>query len=98
VAEIADHAGSLTSITTRPEGAFAYPDGFFLVTLEPASDRWPSTSSQVAMFVPDVDAAYERAVAAGAESLEAPFDSDAFPRSAIIADPGGNYIQIYESG
>jgi predicted enzyme related to lactoylglutathione lyase len=45
-----------------------------------------------------VDAVYERAVAAGATSLEPPFDSDVFPRSAIFTDPGGNHIQIYQSG
>ena len=79
-------------------GAFSFPDGFFLFTLERASDRWPSSLAQLAMFVSDVDAVHERAVAAGGESLEAPFDSDAFPRSAIIADPAGNNVQIYQNG
>jgi predicted enzyme related to lactoylglutathione lyase len=90
-----DHGDGLHHHATG--GEFAYPDGFFLFTLWPSSREWPATSASLSLVVADVDVAYERALAAGGRSLAAPFDSDAFPRSAIFADPAGNHLQIYAS-
>ena len=42
------------------------------------------------MYVPDADAAYARAVAAGATSLNAPADQPYGDRSANLMDPFGN--------
>jgi predicted enzyme related to lactoylglutathione lyase len=38
-----DHGDGLHYHATG--GTFAYPDGFFLFTLETATDRWPATTS-----------------------------------------------------
>jgi DNA-binding transcriptional MerR regulator len=78
-------------------GSFSYPDGLFLFSLWGYHDGWPQLRSGIEMYVDGVDATYERALANGAVSAFAPFDSDAFPRSAIFDDPAGNRVQIYES-
>lgn len=78
-------------------GSFSYPDGLFLFSLWGYHDGWPQLRSGIEMYVDGVDATYERALANGGVSAYAPFDSDAFPRSAIFDDPAGNRVQIYES-
>src|SRR5215468_7234688 len=46
------------------------------------------------LYVDDIDATYEHAVTAGAESLEAPQDMPYGDRRAMVKDPGGNIWQI----
>ncbi len=46
------------------------------------------------VYVKDADAVYERAVAAGAESLEAPLDTFYGDRRAMVRDGWGNLWQI----
>jgi len=46
------------------------------------------------IYVDDTDRAYERAIAAGATSLEAPFDTPYGDRRAMVRDPFGNLFQI----
>ena len=46
------------------------------------------------LYVEDTDATYERALKAGAESLEEPQDMHYGDRRAMIKDPGGNTWQI----
>jgi PhnB protein len=46
------------------------------------------------LYIEDVDDTYQRAIAAGAESLEAPQDMPYGDRRAMIKDPGGNTWQI----
>jgi PhnB protein len=46
------------------------------------------------VYVDDADAAYERALAAGAGSLEEPFDAPYGDRRAMVRDPFGNVWQI----
>lgn len=46
------------------------------------------------LYVEDADAAYRRALDAGAESLEEPVDTPYGDRRAMIADPCGNHWQI----
>jgi predicted enzyme related to lactoylglutathione lyase len=46
------------------------------------------------VYVDDADAVYERAVAAGAETLEPPADQFYGDRRAMVADPQGNVFQI----
>lgn len=46
------------------------------------------------LYVEDTDATYQRAVEAGAESIEAPQDMHYGDRRAMIKDPGGNVWQI----
>jgi PhnB protein len=46
------------------------------------------------LYIDDTDATYERALKAGAESLEAPQDMPYGDRRAMVKDPGGNIWQI----
>ena len=46
------------------------------------------------VYVDDADAAYDRALAAGAVSLEAPLDTPYGDRRAMVRDPSGNVFQI----
>jgi uncharacterized glyoxalase superfamily protein PhnB len=46
------------------------------------------------VYLDDADAAYDRAVAAGAETLEAPLDTPYGDRRAMVRDPEGNIFQI----
>lgn len=46
------------------------------------------------VYVSDADAVYARALAAGAESVEAPLDTPYGDRRAMVRDPFGNTFQI----
>lgn len=53
-----------------------------------------ATSSAFYLYVPDADATYARALAAGATTMEEPGDTPYGDRRAMIADPFGNTWQI----
>jgi PhnB protein len=53
-----------------------------------------STEAFLYLYVEDADATYQRAIDAGAVSLEAPADMPYGDRRAMIRDPGGNVWQI----
>ena len=46
------------------------------------------------VYVDDADAAYHRAIAAGATSIESPLDTPYGDRRAMVRDPLGNMFQI----
>ncbi len=46
------------------------------------------------VYVQDADLAHERAVSAGATTLEEPFDTPYGDRRAMVSDPWGNVFQI----
>jgi uncharacterized glyoxalase superfamily protein PhnB len=48
----------------------------------------------VYVYVDDADATYQRALNAGAESLEEPIDTPYGDRRAMVCDPQGNIFQI----
>ena len=52
------------------------------------------TSAFLYVYVSDTDAAWRRATAAGAESIEAPLDLPYGDRRAMVRDPFGNTWQI----
>jgi PhnB protein len=59
------------------------------------STKWrAATSSLLNVYVDDVDAAYARAIGAGATSIEEPTDMPWGDRRAMIADPFGTDWQI----
>ncbi|MBV8343478.1 MAG: VOC family protein [Candidatus Eremiobacteraeota bacterium] len=53
-----------------------------------------ATSSFLYLYVEDADATYERALKAGAKSIESPSDMPYGDRRAMIEDVGGNVWQI----
>jgi uncharacterized glyoxalase superfamily protein PhnB len=46
------------------------------------------------IYVDDADAAYQRAIAAGATSIEGPLDTPYGDRRAMVRDPFGNVFQV----
>ena len=67
--------------------------GDSLVMVSGAGPR-EATSSFLYLYVEDADATYQRAVEAGAKSIEEPADMPYGDRRAMIEDPGGNVWQI----
>jgi PhnB protein len=67
--------------------------GDSIVMIGDASVR-RATSSFFYVYVPDVDESYEKAIAAGAKSIEAPAVMHYGDRRAAIEDPFGNVWQI----
>lgn len=63
---------------------------------------WRGTPTPTALhvYIPDVDAIYQRAIAAGATSLRAPADQEYGDRDASVRDPYGNhwYIGTHQGG
>jgi PhnB protein len=53
-----------------------------------------ATNALLYLYVDDADATYDRALAAGATSIEAPTDTPYGDRRAMITDPCGNDWQI----
>lgn len=68
-----------------------------VIEVSEATDPWPATPAGLHIYVADTDAAYERATAAGAESLYAPTDMPYGERSAGVRDAFGNqwYLATY---
>ncbi len=67
--------------------------GDSLIMVSPTTEREPFPAF-LYVYVPDADAAYERALAAGAISLEPPLDTPYGDRRAMVRDPFGNVFQI----
>ena len=62
-----------------------------------ASGAWKALHAGIHLYVPDVDAAYARALAAGGKSLHEVRVMDYGERAAAVEDPSGNhwYIATY---
>ncbi len=56
---------------------------------DPVPPDWPSMTAHVHLYVPDVDAAYRRALEAGATSVQAPQKKDDADRRGGVRDAGG---------
>ncbi|MEO8277338.1 MAG: VOC family protein [Thermoanaerobaculia bacterium] len=52
-------------------------------------EGWPARPAHVHVYVRDVDAAFARALAAGATSVQAPAKKDDADRRSGVTDPGG---------
>lgn len=63
--------------------------GDSVVMLADGTPGWPPVPAHVHVYVPDVDATYERALAAGAESVQEPVRKDDEDRRGGVKDPGG---------
>jgi PhnB protein len=60
-----------------------------VLMLTDAVEGWPASSSHVHIYVQDVDAIYERALAAGATAVKAPAQEDDADRRGGFIDAGG---------
>ncbi|GJM42516.1 MAG: extradiol dioxygenase [Ardenticatenaceae bacterium] len=60
-----------------------------IIMLADKAEEWPPTPSYVHIYVPDVDATYQRALNAGAESVQAPVQKDDPDKRGGVKDTGG---------
>jgi len=89
-------AAEETSRAARPDGTIAHAEikiGDSTIGLGDATDVEPSPAA-LHLYVDDVDAAYRRALDAGATSIEKPSDQDYGERGASIEDRFGNHWYI----
>lgn len=69
-------------------------DSLIMVTRAAERELFPAF---LYVYVDDADDAYDRALAAGAASMEAPRDTPYGDRRAMVRDPFGNVFQIAHS-
>ena len=77
----------------RPDGLIMHAElkiGDSRVMVADASEQCQPTQAQLYVYVPDADATYQRAIAAGATSSMAPTDMFYGDRSGGVEDPCGN--------
>lgn len=79
---------------SRPDGGIRHVElrvDDSMVMLSEASDAYPALPTWLHLFVPDVDAVYARALAAGGTSAQAPQQKEDDPdRRGGVTDPAGN--------
>jgi uncharacterized glyoxalase superfamily protein PhnB len=77
----------------RPDGKVMHAEfkiGDSIVMVADTSERAQATSTALYLYVPNVDAVYQKAIAAGATSLMEPQDQFYGDRSAAVRDAVGN--------
>jgi len=78
---------------TRPDGKIMHAElriGDSIVMLSDVSERAQATSDMLHLYVPNVDAVYQKALKAGGKSLSEPADQFYDDRSGGVMDPAGN--------
>jgi PhnB protein len=85
----------------RPDGLIMHAElkiGDSRVMIADASDQHPPTQSTIHLYVPNVDAVYQRAVTAGGVSSMEPMDQFYGDRTSSMKDPSGNtwYIATHK--
>ncbi|MBI5666978.1 MAG: VOC family protein [Chloroflexi bacterium] len=60
-----------------------------VVMLADSNENWPSCPANVHVYVSDVDATYNRALEAGAESVQAPVKKEDEDKRGGVKDAGG---------
>jgi PhnB protein len=101
---IVDGAGRTIDFMTRAFGAteirrFADPSGRVMhaevrlddsvIMMGDAGEGWPSIGAHVHIYVPDVDATYRRALAAGGTSVQEPVQKQDEDKRGGVKDAGG---------
>lgn len=81
-----------------PDGSIAHAELMLddtVVMLGQSSERWPPVPIVMHVYVPDVDAAYAKALALGCEAVEPPKQRDGDPdRRASFKDYAGNWWSV----
>lgn len=81
----------------RPDGKVMHAEfkiGDSVVMIADASERAKATASMLHVYVPNVDAVYQKALKAGATSEMEPADMFYGDRSGSVKDPAGNHWHI----
>jgi uncharacterized glyoxalase superfamily protein PhnB len=79
--------------TMRPDGTLMHATlkiGDSTLMISDASEHAQATQVMLYLYVPDVDAAYQKSLKAGATSLMEPADQFYGDRSGGVKDPAGN--------
>jgi uncharacterized glyoxalase superfamily protein PhnB len=77
----------------RPDGTVMHATikiGDSHIMVSDANEQSPPTQSMLYVYVPNVDAVYQHAIAAGGTSLMEPIDQFYGDRSGGVKDPAGN--------
>ncbi|MEQ1715744.1 MAG: VOC family protein [Hyphomicrobium sp.] len=77
---------------TRPDGKIMHAEARIddtVVMISDATDGWPAVASHVHIYVPDVDATYQRALKAVAVSGMVPIKKDDEDKRGGVRDHGG---------
>jgi PhnB protein len=80
-----------------PDGKIMHADlkiGDSHVMISEATDQHPAMQSMVHVYVPNVDAVYQRAVSAGGKSAMEPTDMFYGDRAGSVKDPSGTHWYI----
>jgi PhnB protein len=81
----------------RPDGKIMHAElkiGDSVVMISDASERAKATSAMLHVYVPNVDAVYQKALKAGGTSVMEPSDMFYGDRSGGVTDPAGNQWHI----
>jgi uncharacterized glyoxalase superfamily protein PhnB len=81
----------------RPDGKIMHAEfriGDSVVMISDASERAKATSAMLHVYVPNVDAVYQKAIKAGATSVTEPADMFYGDRTGGVKDPAGNQWHI----
>ena len=81
------------ALYSRPDGSVghaAFRIGDSVLQLADAGPEWPAMACALQVYVPDADAAYARALTAGATSLTPPTTQFYGDRTANVRDACGN--------
>jgi uncharacterized glyoxalase superfamily protein PhnB len=77
----------------QPDGTIGHAElliGDSMLELSDGGEAWPPRPAAIHLYVPDADATYGRAMAAGSTSLVGPTDMPYGDREADVTDPFGN--------
>jgi PhnB protein len=80
------------SVDRRPDGTVMHAEiviGDSMLMIGQGNEQWPAMPAALYLWVPDVDAAYARALAHGATSQFAPEDKPYGHRNAGVVDASG---------
>jgi len=80
-----------------PTGHIAHAEmriGDSLIEMGEGPGEWKAQNAGVHLYVDDCDAVYRKAVAAGATTIQAPYDAPYGERAAYVRDPWGNHWYI----
>lgn len=78
---------------SQPDGTVLHAEvriGDSIIMMGEASDKFPAMPAAIYLYIPDVDAVYKRALAAGAASTMEPANQFYGDRNAGVKDPSGN--------
>ncbi|WP_246563293.1 VOC family protein [Bradyrhizobium liaoningense] len=81
----------------RPDGKVGHAEfkiGNSIVMISDSSERAQATSTMLYLYVPNVDAVYQKALKAGGTSVMEPADQFYGDRSGGVTDPAGNRWHI----